>query len=145
MGIGGHVNEGDRVIFKFSLGRNVPNGVSSTLAEHFAGLILAKVINWLGIQDVCALADNNAIPNQVTGLWSCNTWPFVLVRQETQALLANVDHAYLWLSRVYNTYADRLAKEGAQGITTPHPHELEAEFSIVLRRVTEYIENGGRV
>ena len=145
MGIGGHVNEGDRVIFKFSLGRNVPNGVSSTLAEHLAGLLLAKVINWLEIQDVCALADNNAIPNQVTGLWSTNTWPFVLVRQETQALLSNVDHAYLWLSRVYNTYADQLAKEGAQGVTTPHPPELEAEFNAVLQRVTEYIENGGVV
>ena len=133
IGLGGFIQEGDgNVIVFFAIRKEVPRGTSATHAEHLASLLLAKLVLHTGLQNVCFLADNNAVPNQIDGLWSTKGLLISIIREKTHHLLARIGHGYLWTSRVYNQIADILASQAVKGQVTHHDFALEEEIDEIL-------------
>ena len=133
VGLGGFIQEGEgNVIAHFAIRKEVPRGTSPTHAEHLASLALAKLTMHKRLQDVALLADNNAVPNQIDGLWSTKGLMISIIREKTHLILARIGHGYLWTSRVYNGVADQLAKDAIEGRVTQHDFGIDAEIDEIL-------------
>ena len=95
--------------------RQIPSA-NSTLAEHFAHLILTKMTASLPLNDVCFGSDNNAVPNQNDGNWKVNCRMIRSIRGETAAIKATIRrHAEAWFPRAENSRADLLSKLALTG------------------------------
>ena len=133
VGLGGFIQEGEgNVIAHFAIRKEVPRGTSPTHAEHLASLALANMTLHKRVQNVALLADNNAVPNQIDGLWCTKGLMISVIREKTHHILARIGHGYLWTSRVFNGVADQLAKDAIEGRVTRHDWDIDAEIDEIL-------------
>ena len=111
-GLGGYVQDKEgRVIKQFMVRRTLPRE-DSCLGEHCASLVLAKMVQCLGLRNVCFGADNIAVPNQNDGNWATKSELSLKVRERTLAVRANIQgHVDAWFPREENQRADALSKQ----------------------------------
>ena len=117
IGLGGHITRvSDGVVIKQFMVRRDMSRENSTIAEHFAHLVLTKMTSSVGVQDVGFGADNKAVPVQNEG--NCNISATIVrsIRKTTAVIKTDIArHSEMWFPREQNTYADELSKLALSG------------------------------
>ena len=138
IGLGGHIiriSTGEEVK-RFVVRRQIPTE-NSTLAEHFAHLVLSKMTASCGYNDTCFGSDNNAVPKQSEGNWKVNCEKIRIIRGVTATIKAGLPrHAEAWFPREENVRADELSKLALNGKEWFEPGWVE-ELDELLQELME--------